>query len=98
MPHLEGAREQLDERRDLALVLLDRHLGEHSGLELLDWMAARNLRVPVLVHSWSNEVDMVEEAYDRGAAGFLPKPQGLEPLKAMVRGLKGYWIDLNLTP
>ena len=98
VPDLEGARRELSQRGDLAVILLDRHLGEHSGLELLDWMNEQGQQVPTLVHSWSNENDMVAAAYARGASGFVSKPQGLEPLKAMVRALKGFWVDLNLAP
>ncbi len=98
VPDLEGAREELGRRQDVAVILLDRHLGEHSGLDLLDWMRAEGHQVPALVHSWSNEPDMIQAAYLRGASGFVSKPQGLEPLKSMVRAIKHFWVDLNLAP
>lgn len=95
---LEEARQVLDTSDQVGVILLDLHLEQTSGLELLDWLREKKLCVPALVHSWSSEPERIAQAYSRGAAGFVPKPQGLTELRKLARNLTGFWLELNRLP
>src|SRR3990172_8449057 len=55
------------------VVLLDVHLPDRSGLEVLNEMGERSPDVPVVVLSMADEPAYVEEAVRAGAAGYLVK-------------------------
>jgi len=55
------------------VVLLDVHLPDRSGLEVLTEMRERFPDVPVVVLSMADEPAYVEEAVRAGAAGYLVK-------------------------
>ena len=96
--NLDEARDLLLSSADFGLILLDRHLGPNSGIELIPWLREQELWIPVLVHSWTDERAVVEESYRAGGAGFVAKPQGLAELKKLVQSLKGFWLDKNCRP
>jgi two-component system response regulator len=91
-----------DPRHDLdpLLVLLDLKLPLRGGLEALAWMRAtpRLRRIPIVVLSSSLEPRDVAAAYDLGANAYLVKPMGLEDLENLVRCVKSFWLEYNITP
>ena len=78
--HAEAARAALKSQTDLDLVLLDLHLGEVSGFDLLDDFHADYPALPIVVISASEQAADVMRAIDHGAMGFVPKRSGTELL------------------
>ncbi len=78
--HAEAARAALKSQNDLDLVLLDLHLGEVSGFDLLDEFRANYPALPIVVISASEQAADVMRAIDHGAMGFVPKRSGTDLL------------------
>jgi putative two-component system response regulator len=63
------------ESEDVALVLSDINMpGSISGLELIDALRARRASLPIVLVTGSVDEGSLQEALDRGAAGFITKP------------------------
>jgi DNA-binding response OmpR family regulator len=86
--NLAGARELLAETTP-DLVLLDRHLPDGDGLDLIPEIrsSGRLGSVPILLVSASVLPRDVRAAMDAGCDGFLPKPVRVQPLIDEVRRL-----------
>ncbi|MEZ4332074.1 MAG: sigma-54 dependent transcriptional regulator [Myxococcota bacterium] len=69
------------------VVLLDLVMPGRSGLELLEELASRGVRAPVIVLTATNTVSAAVQAMKRGAADFVTKPFELEALRIKVRNL-----------
>ncbi len=69
----QAAREQLAADPAIDLVLLDLHLGDSDGFELLSEFRAAYPALPVVVLSASDRHGDVMRALDLGAMGFVPK-------------------------
>jgi DNA-binding NarL/FixJ family response regulator len=78
--HADAARVALKSQTDLDLVLLDLHLGEISGFDLLDEFCADYPALPIVVISASEQAEDVMRAIDHGAMGFVPKRSGTDLL------------------
>jgi two-component system cell cycle response regulator DivK len=87
-PDLAGARELLAETTP-DLVLLDRHLPDGDGLDLIPEIRSseRLGEVPILLVSASVLPRDVQAAMNAGCDGFLPKPVHVKPLVEAVRRL-----------
>jgi DNA-binding NarL/FixJ family response regulator len=68
-----AARETLAADSDFDLVLLDLHLGDADGFEVLAEFRAKYPALPVVVVSASDRSSDVIRAIDAGAMGFVPK-------------------------
>jgi two-component system, cell cycle response regulator DivK len=81
-----------------ALVLLDRHLPDGDGLDLIpEIKSSPRLRdVPILLVSASVLPQDVEAAMAAGCDGFLPKPVRVRPLVDEVRRLLVDEVDGKL--
>jgi CheY-like chemotaxis protein len=86
--NLAGARELLAESTP-DLVLLDRHLPDGDGLDLIPEIrnSGRLGTVPILLISASVLPRDVRAAMEAGCDGFLPKPVRVQPLIDEVRRL-----------
>ena len=95
-PDLAGARELL-ETTTPDLVLLDRHLPDGDGLDLIPEIRGSDRLglVPILLVSASVLPRDVQAAMDAGCDGFLPKPVHVKPLVEAVRRLleRGSTVD-----
>ncbi len=58
---------------DLDLVLLDYNLPDMNGLAGLQVLAKRNPELPVVILSGFADPSVMQQAYNSGAAGFIPK-------------------------
>lgn len=78
-----------------SLILLDLKLPRKSGLEILDWLAARaDLReLPVVALTSSSEAEDVRTAYRLGVKAYVVKPVGFEPLRALVGSVAEFLRD-----
>ena len=84
------------------LVLLDLKLPRRSGHEVLHWIRAHPddavRRLVVVVLTSSDQERDIQRSYDLGANSYLVKPVRSQALLDMVRGLNGYWLELNRIP
>ena len=73
------------------LILLDMHLPDISGLELLRHLKANEdtSAIPIIVVSADALADQVDEAIEAGATGYVTKPVNVAELLAVVDGLLG---------
>ncbi|MEO6407648.1 MAG: CHASE domain-containing protein [Burkholderiaceae bacterium] len=73
------------------LILLDMHLPDISGLELLRHLKsnAETSDIPIVVVSADALGDQVDEAIEAGATGYVTKPVNVGELLAAVDGLLG---------
>jgi len=67
------ATQCLEENFDVELVLLDLHLPDRSGFEVLSELRERYPAISVVVLSASEDRDSIAKALDLGALGFIPK-------------------------
>ena len=75
-----AARDTLKAEGDFDLVLLDLHLGDADGFEVLAELRSKYPAVPVVVVSASDRSSDVIRAIDAGAMGFVPKRASHETL------------------
>jgi two-component system response regulator HydG len=73
------------ESRDFSVVVTELHLGEESGLDLLDAARARDEDVEVIVLTADGGPDAAIQAMMRGALGYLTKPVNMSELQAVIR-------------
>ena len=75
----------LTEHDDLSLILLDLSLPDYDGFTALKDLREQHPGLPVVVLSSSRDRDSIAKAFELGAAGFIPKSEGLEVLLAALR-------------
>lgn len=79
---------KLLERSNPALVILDVHLPQVSGIEILRVVREQNQNVPVLMVSADDQAGVMSQALHEGATCFLRKPVKIELLlRAIQRSL-----------
>lgn len=84
------ARSILEKDPNFDLTLLDLHLGDSNGFDLLSDLRARYPSLPVVVISASDRTSDVIRAIDMGAMGFVPKRASNETLiEALQQVLSG---------
>lgn len=77
----------LVEAEDVAVVLTDVNMpGDISGLELIDELHALRPSLPIIPVTGSGTEASLQEALDRGAAGFIAKPFKAAELREKVEG------------
>lgn len=82
------------------LILLDLGLPGENGREVLERIKSNeNTRhIPIIILSVSNDRHDVEVCYERGASGYLHKPESPEDFDGMAKTLKSFWFDQALLP
>ena len=80
--------EQLLEKDRFDAIMLDLDMPNVSGMDILDMMAAKGFRTPVLILTGVNDVELAVKSMKRGAFDYLTKPvddeQLLEVLNAAM--------------
>jgi DNA-binding NarL/FixJ family response regulator len=84
-PSAQAARDALRADSDFDLVLLDLHLGDADGFDVLDEFRNAYPALPVVVVSASDRTSDVIRAIDLGAMGFVPKRSSNELLFDALR-------------
>jgi two-component system response regulator len=80
-----------------ALLLIDLHLRDGSGFDILRWFQGNKVQSPLaLVVLSGSDVHAFKQAYDLGADSFLTKPLRFEDFENMVQHVRG--IKLTSTP
>ena len=80
-----AARETLQRDSDFDLVLLDLHLGDADGFDVLTEFRSAYPALPVVVVSASDRASDVIRCIDLGAMGFVPKRASNETLFDALR-------------
>jgi CheY-like chemotaxis protein len=100
--YLDGRGEYYDRSRHPlpALVLLDVHIPGASGLEILTWLRDQPSldHIPAVVLSGSAESEVIDRAFELGAASYLVKPVAFDALLDAVGGLGLSWVLLGKSP
>jgi DNA-binding NtrC family response regulator len=71
------------------LVLTDVHIGNHSGLEVLQVATRTHPDAKIVLMSAHADPDVVQQAMKSGAAKFLPKPFRVKELLQAIEELLG---------
>jgi len=99
--YLEGSGEFADRQKFPlpTLILLDLKLPFRNGHEVLSWIRAHPLvrKCLVVFLTSSRENTDVRKAYELGTNGYLAKPASAAQLTEMVRAVRAYWLDLNVS-
>lgn len=95
------ALESANTHTDLDLILLDLHLPDAAGIEVLERLRAEHEETPVVVLSGDYEASVVRTCIEAGAMAFIPKtlptPDLLEALRVVLKGDSYLPADLRLT-
>ena len=79
------------------LLLVDSHLPDGSGFDLLRWLQQHKALAPLaVVMLTGSDVHAFKTSYDLGAHSFLTKPLKFPDFENMVQGVRG--IKLTSTP
>ena len=81
-----------------ALVLLDLKLPFVMGLEVLKRIRQRPNGPIVIILSASADPTDVQSAYNAGANAYLVKPSSMSALLDMVKCIKSFWLNQNISP
>jgi len=94
LDHLLSAHEYLPK-----LILLDLHLPQVSGLEILARLRAhdRTRFVPIVMFSGSNSGSDILECYKRGANSCVTKPSDAKEYVDRLASVIQYWLTMNDT-
>ncbi|MEO6035032.1 MAG: response regulator [Verrucomicrobiota bacterium] len=81
------------------LLLLDLRMPLADGFDVLRWIRAQpELKILVVVLTFSTREPDVKKAFELGANSFLTKPAGFENLTQLLERLQGYWFMTNVAP
>jgi DNA-binding NtrC family response regulator len=67
-----------------SIILADYQLRDGTAFDLLNWLKARDLRLPVVVLTGHVRIDLAVEAIKNGAEQFIPKPVDIGLLTTML--------------
>lgn len=80
------------------LLLLDLKMPGRDGFSVLQWRKEQEQRhLPTIVFSSSSLPADVERAYALGANSYVVKPDQPEKLERMVKALREWWAQFNIT-
>lgn len=78
-------------RDELAFVLLDLTMPGMNGVQVAEQIQRMTTRLPIILMSGYSINEVEERFKDRGIAGFLQKPFGIEALRAVVQRVLATW-------
>ena len=79
------------------LLMVDSHLPDASGFDLLRWLQANKPTSPlVAVMLTGSDLNALKMSYEVGAKSFLTKPLKFDDFQNMVQGVRG--LKLTTTP
>lgn len=81
---------QLDQHKDIKLVISDLRMPDQSGLRLLQILRERGdeyAQLPVIITSGHADIDDVINLFRTGAVDFMPKPIHYENLVSLLQKL-----------
>src|SRR5580658_2513612 len=75
---------QLIQHSSLNAILSDYELRDGTAFDLLKWLKARDIRIPVIVLTGHASIDLAVQAVKNGAEQFIPKPVDFAYLTTML--------------
>ncbi|MFL6690638.1 MAG: response regulator [Alphaproteobacteria bacterium] len=72
-----------------ALLIVDMHLGDVSGLDIIRWLRLSENNKPFICMSGSGNESVKQSALETGASAYLDKPFSLDLLTDLVRRIVG---------
>jgi DNA-binding NtrC family response regulator len=69
-----------------SIVLADYTLKEGTAFDLLDWLKAEDLSIPVIVFTGMATIELAVEAVKRGAVSFMAKPLDVKHMITLIHG------------
>jgi len=96
----EKALDRATRKPAIDLILLDLHLPDIDGIEVLKRVRANpsTRGVPIVILTSSQERDDIQTAYQHGANSFVSKSETPELMFQRLRMLPIYWLELNRLP
>lgn len=76
-------------------MILDIKLPRRSGLEVLQWLRSQQgpiRRLPTLMLTSSRHQVDIDTAFERGANGYVAKPETVKELTAILAEFKTFWL------
>lgn len=94
--HLVGVATALEARHQVAsgrfdAMVTDVDLGDDDGIELVRWVRAAGLSLPIVIVSTRSEPRLVVAGLDAGADDFVIRPIPVEILDAQLNALLRRW-------
>mgnify|MGYP001816294938 FL=1 len=86
---LDELNEQLSQKKDVDLVLLDLNMPGVQGLSGLMFLRAQHPEVPVVVCSANEDPGTIRRCIEFGASGYIPKSQPIEHIREAVAKVLG---------
>jgi two-component system, response regulator len=95
-----GDHARRDPLQQPKLILLDLHLPQVGGLEILRRIRANpgTADIPVVILTHSKEDSNIVEGYKLGANSFLVKRHDFDEFMKAVQALGIYWLQMNRPP
>ena len=92
---------QVEQHRDIGLLLLDLHMPGALGFSALSWFVGQHPVTPVIMISANSHPDTVRRAIDHGAAGFPAKSAEISAMadciEQVMAGARGLHPGLDST-
>jgi two-component system response regulator HydG len=86
--NLEQAKKEIAANDDLYAILLDYRLPDGHGIDLLEYMITKNLKVPVLMMTSFNDVKVAVQCIKKGAREYITKPINQEELLMLLENIQ----------
>ncbi len=82
------------------VILLDLNLPGTDGKEVLREIKSNQSykRIPVVVFSTSTNPSDIQECYQLGANGYIPKPMDYDQFGDVINKFKNYWFQMSSLP
>ena len=96
----ENGLNRLGRRPRIDLLLLDLHLPDMSGFDVLKRLRSETgtRGLPVIVLTSSQDREDVRKAFECGANSFVSKSESPELMMRRLQMLPVYWLELNRLP
>jgi DNA-binding NarL/FixJ family response regulator len=79
-----SALEMLSEHKDIDLIIIDLNVPGLHGLTFIDALNQRNLFIPFIILSASDDLKKIRLALRNGASGFIPKTNSAQQILASI--------------
>ncbi|MCH7504076.1 response regulator [PVC group bacterium] len=82
------------------LILLDINMPKMDGIQVLKTLKSdpKVSMIPVIMFTTSKDANDINNSYNYGAAGYIPKPVSYEAFVRFVDGFNYYWNVMNQLP
>lgn len=80
-------------------ILLDLNMPKKDGREVLREIkqVPEFRKIPIVIFSTTNNRQEITRCYELGANSYITKPNSFEQLIHVVRAIRQYWLETNLT-